>query len=129
MLTGLVTCKAAVNIALGPLFGLTRSESIRTGFLLAQGGEFAFVLLSLAEQLQVLPQELNQLLIVVVVLSMALTPVLAEVGKWIADEWERRWGVGGEGGAAAGATRGGAGAGSGTAGHGGAAQPLVGASV
>jgi hypothetical protein len=66
-------------------------ESIRTGFMLAQGGEFAFVLLSLAENLSILPSELNQLLIIVVVLSMALTPGLAELGKRIAVEADRRW--------------------------------------
>ncbi len=43
-----------------------RSESIRTGFMLSQGGEFAFVLLSLANQLRILPTNLNQLLIIVV---------------------------------------------------------------
>ena len=36
-----------------------RAESIRTGFMLSQGGEFAFVLLSLASQLHVLPDELR----------------------------------------------------------------------
>ena len=61
-----------------------RPEAIRTGFLLSQGGEFAFVLLSLAKQLNVLPEELNRLLIIVVVLSMALTPSLAELGKTMA---------------------------------------------
>lgn len=35
-----------------------------------QGGEFAFVLLALANQLNVLPADLNRLLIIVVVLSM-----------------------------------------------------------
>ena len=95
MLAGLVSFKAAVNIALGPLFGLTRGESIRTGFMLSQGGEFAFVLLSLAEQLRVLPPQLNQLLIIVVVLSMALTPALAEAGKRLAAETDRRWPEGG----------------------------------
>eukprot|EP00878_Enallax_costatus_P013828 GHUV01014463.1.p1 GENE.GHUV01014463.1~~GHUV01014463.1.p1 ORF type:complete len:492 (+),score=144.01 GHUV01014463.1:299-1774(+) len=64
MLAGLVSLKAAVNIALGPLFGLSKGESIRTGFLLSQGGEFAFVLLSLACQLKLLPEELNQILII-----------------------------------------------------------------
>ena len=49
-----------------------------------QGGEFAFVLLALANQLNVLPAELNRLLIIVVVLSMALTPLLTEVGKTFA---------------------------------------------
>ncbi|KAG2498210.1 hypothetical protein HYH03_003961 [Edaphochlamys debaryana] len=84
MLAGLVTIKASVVAAAGQLLGLTRSEAIRTGFVLSQGGEFAFVLLSLANQLRILPTSLNQLLIIVVVLSMALTPFLAEAGKVVA---------------------------------------------
>lgn len=39
-----------------------------------QGGEFAFVLLALANQLNVLPADLNRLLIIVVVLSMVSCP-------------------------------------------------------
>lgn len=54
--------------------------------MLSQGGEFAFVLLSLANQLRILPSNLNELLIIVVVLSMALTPSLAEAGKVVADK-------------------------------------------
>lgn len=38
-----------------------------------------------------LPTELNQILIIVVVLSMALTPTLAEAGKRLAIEADRRW--------------------------------------
>ena len=34
---------------------------------------------------QVLPEDLNRLLIIVVVLSMALTPALAELGKRFAE--------------------------------------------
>ena len=34
---------------------------------------------------QVLPEDLNRLLIIVVVLSMALTPALAELGKYFAE--------------------------------------------
>ena len=34
-----------------------RQESIRTAFLLSQGGEFAFVLLSLANELKVGPRD------------------------------------------------------------------------
>ena len=64
--------------------GCCRAEAIRTGFMLAQGGEFAFVLLSLAKELKVLPDELNRLLIIVVVLSMALTPLLADFGEMMA---------------------------------------------
>jgi Kef-type K+ transport system membrane component KefB len=50
---GLVVIKAGIIIALGPLVGLKRSESVRTGFVLSQGGEFAFVVFTLANQLQV----------------------------------------------------------------------------
>lgn len=46
---------------------VARPEAIRTAFLLSQGGEFAFVLLSLAKELRILPDELNRLLIIVVV--------------------------------------------------------------
>uniref|UniRef100_A0A7S3VLF9 RCK N-terminal domain-containing protein n=1 Tax=Dunaliella tertiolecta TaxID=3047 RepID=A0A7S3VLF9_DUNTE len=90
LLVGLLAVKTSVIASLGGRFGLTRSESIRTGFLLSQGGEFAFVLLSLANQLKVLPEELNQVLIIVVVLSMALTPGLAELGK-VAGEALDKW--------------------------------------
>lgn len=41
-----------------------RQESIRTAFLLSQGGEFAFVLLSLANELKVLLTGLKRLLII-----------------------------------------------------------------
>lgn len=86
LLFGLLGLKITIISALGPFFGLTRAESVRTGFILSQGGEFAFVLLALANQLNVLPAELNRLLIIVVVLSMALTPLLTEVGKTFASK-------------------------------------------
>lgn len=90
LLVGLVTFKTAIVTAAGPLVGLSRAESVRTGLLVGQGGEFAFVIFSLANQLGVLPTELNKLLIIVVVLSMALTPALAEAGK-LAYEAVERW--------------------------------------
>uniref|UniRef100_A0A7S3UFH0 RCK N-terminal domain-containing protein n=1 Tax=Picocystis salinarum TaxID=88271 RepID=A0A7S3UFH0_9CHLO len=88
LLAGLIAVKTATVAAFGPLVGLTRKESIRVGFLLSQGGEFAFVLLSLANQLEILPSELNKLLIIVVVLSMTLTPALAEIGNVVADKYD-----------------------------------------
>jgi glutathione-regulated potassium-efflux system protein KefB len=49
--------------------------SIRLGVTLAQGGEFAFVLFSSATSLHLLPIELSDRLILIVTLSMALTPL------------------------------------------------------
>ncbi|KAH9612722.1 hypothetical protein KSS87_019942 [Heliosperma pusillum] len=85
LLGGLIAIKTMIIAVLGPRVGLTLKESIRIGFLLSQGGEFAFVVFSLANRLGVLPLELNKLLIIVVVLSMALTPLLNELGRKAAD--------------------------------------------
>lgn len=85
LLAGLIAIKTLIITAIGPRVGLTLQESVRIGLLLSQGGEFGFVVFSLANELGVLPLELNKLLIIVVVLSMALTPFLNELGKKAAD--------------------------------------------
>ncbi|XP_056699079.1 K(+) efflux antiporter 3, chloroplastic isoform X2 [Spinacia oleracea] len=85
LLSGLIAIKTMIITFLGPRVGLTLRESVRIGFLLSQGGEFAFVVFSLANRLGVLPLELNKLLIIVVVLSMSLTPFLNELGRRAAD--------------------------------------------
>ncbi|XP_012572450.1 K(+) efflux antiporter 3, chloroplastic isoform X2 [Cicer arietinum] len=81
LLGGLIAIKTLIITAIGPRVGLTLQESVRIGLLLSQGGEFGFVVFSLANSLGVLPLELNKLLIIVVVLSMALTPFLNEAGR------------------------------------------------
>ncbi|KAG5577056.1 hypothetical protein H5410_057190, partial [Solanum commersonii] len=81
LLAGLIVIKTLIITAIGPRVGLSLQESVRIGFLLSQGGEFGFVVFSLANRLGVLPLELNKLLIIVVVLSMALTPFLNEIGR------------------------------------------------
>ncbi|KAG7022518.1 K(+) efflux antiporter 3, chloroplastic, partial [Cucurbita argyrosperma subsp. argyrosperma] len=81
LLAGLIAIKTLIITAIGPRVGLTTQESVRIGFLLSQGGEFGFVVFSLANRLGVLPLELNKLLIIIVVLSMALTPLLNEAGR------------------------------------------------
>ncbi|KAI0501324.1 hypothetical protein KFK09_016268 [Dendrobium nobile] len=85
LLTGLIVIKTLIITAIGPRVGLTFQESIRIGLLLSQGGEFGFVVFSLANRLGVLPLELNKLLIIIVVLSMALTPLLNEIGRKAAE--------------------------------------------
>ncbi|XP_028083336.1 K(+) efflux antiporter 3, chloroplastic-like isoform X2 [Camellia sinensis] len=92
LLAGLIVIKTIIITAIGPRVGLTLQESVRIGLLLSQGGEFGFVVFSLANQLGVLPLELNKLLIIVVVLSMALTPLLNEVGRRAADFISKKFG-------------------------------------
>jgi glutathione-regulated potassium-efflux system ancillary protein KefC len=54
-------------------------------FLLAQAGEFAFVVFEVATRAQVIPREWQALLTIAVALSMAITPLLLLVhDKWLA---------------------------------------------
>uniref|UniRef100_A0A6N2L2X3 RCK N-terminal domain-containing protein n=1 Tax=Salix viminalis TaxID=40686 RepID=A0A6N2L2X3_SALVM len=90
LLAGLIAIKTMIITAIGPRVGLTLQESVRIGLLLSQGGEFAFVVFSLANSLGVLPLELNKLLIIVVVMSMALTPLLNDAGRRAAEFIEQK---------------------------------------
>jgi Sodium/hydrogen exchanger family len=51
LLGGLIAIKTLIITALGPRVGLSLQESIRIGLLLSQGGEFGFVVFSLANRL------------------------------------------------------------------------------
>ncbi|XRB18635.1 cation/H+ exchanger domain-containing protein [Pseudoscourfieldia marina] len=84
LLFGLIAVKSSIVSFAAPFFGLSRAESVKTGLLLSQGGELAFVLLNEASMLKVLPEDLNKLLIIVVVFSMALTPALDVIGDKLA---------------------------------------------
>ena len=89
LLGGLITFKAVIITALGPFFGLSKPDSIRTGLLLSGGGEFAFVVLTLADKLEVLPDVLAKLLVGVVVISMAITPYLGKLADVVAGYVEK----------------------------------------
>jgi glutathione-regulated potassium-efflux system protein KefB len=68
--------KSLILIALGRLSGkLDITQSLRLAAVLAGGGEFAFVVLNLAQQDALLDANQHDLLIVAVTVSMALTPL------------------------------------------------------
>jgi len=79
----LIIIKSSVVMLLSRLFGFRRGCSIQAGFLLAQGSEFAFVLFGLAAKEGVMEEELTQIIMVVITLSMALTPLLLIMAKKI----------------------------------------------
>ena len=79
LVLGLMALKAIVLLVIGRGFRLTWREAGMLGVALSQGGEFAFVLLSLAAGIGALPAELAALLTAVVALSMAATPVAVAV--------------------------------------------------
>ena len=73
---GLMLGKAAVLYLLGRLSGLPPDAARAVACVLPQGGEFAFVLFGVAVTAGVMAESLSALLIVVVTLSMILTPLL-----------------------------------------------------
>ncbi|MBN8530502.1 MAG: cation:proton antiporter [Alphaproteobacteria bacterium] len=90
MTAGLLLIKGALIAALCRLFRFSLGLSLRTGLVLAQGGEFAFVLFTLAGKVNLLSPELAQMLSVTVTLSMAVTPLLADFGNWLANVLDKR---------------------------------------
>ena len=72
----LIVTKAVLIFGLARTLGLTGSVSKALAVILSQGGEFAFVLFTLARDTGVLGNDTVDLLIVVVTLSMATTPLL-----------------------------------------------------
>lgn len=90
---GLIAVKTAVITAAGVVIGMSLGSAVRTGLLLSQGGEFAFVIFGLAQGVGVLPTDLAQLLLLVVAITMGLTPFLAEMGRRIASKMESKRGL------------------------------------
>ena len=68
--------KAAVLLILAQVFHLRGRDRWLFTLSLAQAGEFGFVMLSFTVQQNVIPRELSETLLLVVALSMLLTPLL-----------------------------------------------------
>jgi monovalent cation:proton antiporter-2 (CPA2) family protein len=79
LVAGLIVIKAAVVYALARAFGEPAKSAYPLAVVLSQGGEFAFVLFSLAAGEKLLPFALTHLLVVVVTISMLTTPLLVNL--------------------------------------------------
>ncbi len=79
----LISFKTLLIAGLSRLFGSDGSVAMRTGLDLAQGGEFGFVLLSLAAPLDLIPALLLQTLLAAMVLSMLAAPFIIERSEHI----------------------------------------------
>lgn len=75
LVLGLMVLKFVILLILGRVFKLQIADNLMFSFTLAQGGEFAFLLVSFALQSHALSFEIANQLILVVVLSMVLTPI------------------------------------------------------
>jgi glutathione-regulated potassium-efflux system ancillary protein KefC len=85
LLAGILAVKIAVHTALARAFKISIKERPLFSILIAQVGEFAFVLFTSAREMKLLSEEEIALLSATVALSMAATPLMLLIyDRWIA---------------------------------------------
>ncbi len=90
-----VVGKLVLVVVLSRLFGQPLGTALRTGFYLAQAGEFALVMLAVSAQAKLLPQTVTQVVLAAMVLSMLAAPLVIHfaepiVRKFTANDWLAR---------------------------------------
>ncbi|WP_448096073.1 monovalent cation:proton antiporter-2 (CPA2) family protein [Luteibacter yeojuensis] len=91
MVALLLAVKAILIMPLGKVVGaLTTADSVRLAAVLACGGEFAFVILNLAQQNRLIDGNQRGLMVMAISLSMALTPLLVLAASRLVHERVRK---------------------------------------
>ena len=90
-----VLAKLVLIVALARIFRAPLATALRVGFYLAQAGELALVMLALAFQNDILPQDLLQPVLAAMIISMLLSPVIIQsvepiVRRLTANDWLAR---------------------------------------
>jgi CPA2 family monovalent cation:H+ antiporter-2 len=81
---GLIVLKGAILFVLATLFRMRGRDKWLFTLGLAQAGEFGFVLISFSLQTHVLPMDVAEQVLLVITLSMLITPLLFILLDWIA---------------------------------------------
>ncbi len=82
----IMATKAAIVYGLCRIFGSPHDDAVRIGLLLPQGGEFGFVLFQAAAAASIFDASVASLLIAIVTLSMAATPLVQPLAKALIGE-------------------------------------------
>jgi CPA2 family monovalent cation:H+ antiporter-2 len=95
LLAGSVCVKLVLIVALSRLFGASPGTALRTGFYLAQAGEFSLVMLALAADAKILGPPATQVALAAMILSMLGAPVIIHfaepiVRRFTANDWLAR---------------------------------------
>ncbi len=80
----LMAAKALCIYAVARIARSSRTDALDRAILMAQGGEFAFVLYAEAVKLKVINAEVNANMTAIIVLSMAITPLVVALHKRLA---------------------------------------------
>jgi len=84
LLIGPVLAKLVLIVILARMFGASLATSLRTGFYLAQAGEFAIVLLAVSVDAGVVEYTVAQLVLAAMILSMLSAPLLIHFAEPLA---------------------------------------------
>ena len=84
LLVGLLILKAGVVAMVSRRYAGNWFKALRTGIVLSEGGEFGFALIALLLQNRLISQDLTQLLLAAITLSMVLSPFLIRHNKKLA---------------------------------------------
>ena len=87
-LVGLIIVKATILYVAARLFRVARATAAEVALLLAQAGEFAFIVIGLARRDDLLSLDVATGAVAVAGLSMMVTPLLALLGRHIAERLE-----------------------------------------
>jgi voltage-gated potassium channel Kch len=88
---GLMAVKALLMYGLARVFGTGSEDAQRIAILIAQGGEFAFVLFIAAQAADILPGATADFLVLAVTVSMLLAPLSFMMHERLLERWlERR---------------------------------------
>ncbi|KJV35486.1 monovalent cation:proton antiporter-2 (CPA2) family protein [Luteibacter yeojuensis] len=91
LVAALLAVKALLIMPLGRVVGaLTNADAVRLAAVLAAGGEFAFVVLNLAQQQRIITEPQRGLMVMAISLSMALTPLLVMLAARLVHERARK---------------------------------------
>ena len=82
---GLLMIKGIILFALARAFRLPKDVAAETAILMSQGGEFAFVVIAAALSFALLDPEIAQFMLLVVIVTMFLTPLLAIAGRRVGE--------------------------------------------
>ena len=86
----IIITKFIVIYLLCRAFKLNKGNSMHTGLLLAQGGEFSFILFDLASKKSIFSHETGQILMIATTFTMALTPLLSILGEIVSDYLDQK---------------------------------------
>jgi CPA2 family monovalent cation:H+ antiporter-2 len=85
LLVGIIVLKALLIFGILRLF-IQKRTALKTSLALFQVGEFSLAVFALAYSYDLIPDDLNQIMIITVVLSMILTPFVLKNIKTLADK-------------------------------------------